>query len=269
MQSPLTFMADDPVFDRAVGMVWGAACGARVGQQPTSSWPTCDDVLLHLSASLVDHRRLAIDDVLRRLIRAWAQRAGRPVDVSVVGPTTRASTAGFVAGLAPLCIFHRSDRRAAQGEVAELAMHFGASQAGGEGLELMSTYLRLAILGKDRSSALSPIHWEGHHRVAEVAEGRSLPLDSERDLVAAVDQARALALSRTPLTQAFMGLAAVNADQSAFILTGALIGAFDGRQEFLADHRGARTGTPSTRMEGLVRDLMAAGRLRYPERTPI
>ncbi|RYG18451.1 MAG: hypothetical protein EON96_04885 [Caulobacteraceae bacterium] len=260
MQSRLPFITADPIFDRAVGMVWGAACGARVGEQPASSWPTCDDILVHLAASLIEHKRLAIDDVFRRLIRAWAQRAGRPAVVSAVGPTTQASTAAFVAGLAPICILRRTDRKAAQAEAAELAMQFGAGAAGGEALELMTIFLRFAVLGEGRALALAPLHWEGEDRVAHVAGGRSLPIEPKRDLVAAVDQARALALRQVSLTTAFTALASINAGQDAFILTGALIGALDGRQAFISDPGIDRTGTPSARMEQLVGELMSLHR---------
>lgn len=270
MQSPLPFITTDPIFDRAVGMVWGAACGARVGEQPASSWPNCDDILVHLTASLIEHQALAIDDVFRRLIRAWAQRVGRPAVVSSVGPTSQASIAAFVAGLAPICILRRTDRRSAQADAAELAMHFGAGAAGGEALELMTIFLRLAVLGEGRGQALAPLHWEGEDRVARVAGGRSLPIETKRDLVAAVDQARALALRQVSLTTAFTTLASINAGQDAFILTGALIGALEGRQAFISDPTTDRTGTPSNRMEQLVRELMSLDRRPILEagRTP-
>lgn len=257
---PLPFISTDPIFDRAVGMVWGAACGARIGTEPASSWPSCDDVLIHLSASLVEHQRLVIDDVLRRLIRAWAQRAGRPTEVNVVGETTATSTAAFVAGLAPICIHRRTNRKVAQAEVAELAMQFGAGATGGEALELMSIFLRLALLGEGRGSALAPLHWEGDRRVARVADGRSLPIETKRDLAAAVDQARTLALRRVSLTTGFTALASINAGQDAFILTGALIGALDGRQAFISDPAADRNGTPSAKMERLVSELMSVDR---------
>jgi len=265
MQSGLPFITTDPIFDRAVGMVWGAACGARVGEQPSSSWPSCDDILVHLTASLIEHQRLVIDDVFRRLIRAWAQRTGRPAVVSSVGPTTQASTAAFVASLIPICILRRTNRRAAQAETAELAMHFGAGAAGGEALELMSIFLRLAILGQGRGKALAPFQWEGEEHVARVADGRSLPIETSRDLVAAADQARTLALRWVSLTTAFTALASINAGQDAFILTGALIGALDGRQAFITDPRGDRTGTPSAAMEQLVRELLTLERHPFLE----
>lgn len=262
---PLPFISAAPAFDRAVGMVWGAACGARIGGRPTASWPSCDDMLVHLSESLIEHQRLAIDDVLRRLIRAWAQRAGRPAAVSVVGETTRASTAAFVAGLAPICIHRRTNRKAAQAEVAELAMQFGAGAAGGEALELMSIFLRLAILGEGRGRALATLHWEGDHRVARVAAGQSLPIETQRDLVAAVDQARTLALRRVSLTTGFTALASIHAGQDAFILTGALIGALEGRRAFINDPAADRIGTPSARLERLVEDLLSRNRQPFLE----
>lgn len=265
MQPKLPFITEDHIFDRAVGMVWGAACGARVGEQPASSWPNCDDILVHLTASLIEHQRLVIDDVFRRLIRAWAQRTGRPAVVSSVGPTTQASTMAFVAGLAPICILRRGNRRAAQAEAAELAMQFGAGTAGGEALELMTIFLRMAILGQGRGQALAPLHWEGEERVARVADGRSLPIETSRDLVAAVDQARTLALRQVSLTSAFTALASINAGQDAFILTGALIGALDGRQAFISDPRADRTGTPSAAMEQLVRELLTLDRHPFIE----
>lgn len=252
-----SFIRGDPIGDRAVGMVWGAACGARVGQQPTSAWPSSDDVLLHLSESLIDHQKLDMDDVMRRLIRAWALRAGRPAAVEGFGETTHVSTAAFVAGLAPICILRRTDRKAAQAEVAGLAMQFAVGAAGGEALELMSVFLRLAILGQGRAEALASLRWEGDPRVSRVAAGHSLPIDTRRDLVAAVDQARTLGLRCVSLTTAFAALASIQAGQSAYILTGALIGAFEGRGAFLTDLHMNRTGTPSARLERLVNGLFA------------
>lgn len=256
----LPFITIDPTRDRAVGMVWGAACGARVGQKPTSAWPSSDDMLIHLSESLIKHQRLAIDDVLHRLIRAWSQKAGRPTLVQGVSKTTHASTGAFVAGLAPICILRRTNRIAAQAEVAELAMQFAVGQAGGEALELMSIFLRLAIMGQGRDEALAPLHWEGDVRVARVAGGHSLPIETSRDLVAAVDQARTLALRRASLTTAFTALASINADQGAFILTGALIGGLEGRSAFLTDLHADRADTPSARLESLVGALFALDR---------
>lgn len=257
-------MADLPLFsdadwvrDRAIGMVWGAACGARVGHKPTSAWPSSDDVLLHLSESLIEHQQLVIDDVVRRLIRAWAERAGRPAVVQGLGATSHASTAAFVAGLAPICILRRTNRKAAQVEVAKLALQFSVGATNGEALELMSIFLRLAVLGQERSAALAPLHWVGDLRVNCVAAGQSLPVDTRRDLAAAVDQARTLALRRVSLTAAFTALSAIQAGQAAFILAGALIGALDGRGAFLNDLNLNRTNTPSARMERLVDGLLA------------
>ena len=136
-------------------------------------------------------------------------------------------------------------------------MHFAAGGAGGEALELMSIFLRLAVLGEGRGKALAPVHWAGNPRVACVAEGLSLPIETTRDLAAAVDQARTLGLRRVSLTTAFTALASIRAGQDAFILTGALIGALEGRQAFITDPATDRAGTPSARMEQLMRDLMA------------
>lgn len=261
------FMEADPVRDRAVGLVWGAACGARVSQEPASAWPTAQDMLVQVGGSLVECRRLSVDDVLRRLIRAWSQRAGRPAVVQGLCGTTHASTAGFVAGLAPICIHRRHDRKAAQAEVADLAMQFAAGAAGGEALELVSMYMRLVLLGQDRRQALAPLDWEGDARVARVAAGQSLPLNTRRDLVAAVDQARALALRCVSLETAFAALATVGAAKAAFILTGALIGALDGQSAFAIDPQADRAYTPSAELERLVDDLLALDHRPEPGKT--
>lgn len=259
------FIEADPIRDRALGMIWGAACGARVGQQG-SSWPSSDDMLSHLSESLIHNRSFDTQDMLRRLIRAWALRAGRPNLAGVTERTTRSSAVGFVAGLVPISILHRTDRMAAQAGAAELAMTFGAFQAEGEVLELMTRLLRHALLGQARAQALAPMSWEGDPRVARVAAGQSLPIETRRDLVAAVDQARGVALRRIPAAAAFMALASVNASEAAFILGGALIGALDGSRAFLPDPQSSRVGTPSARLECLVDQLLVLEVQRRPRR---
>lgn len=259
------FIEADPTRDRALGMIWGAACGARAGHQG-SSWPSADDMLTHLSESLIQHPSFDIQDVLRRLIRAWAQRAGRPTLKTVTEPTTRASTVGFVAGLVPICIVDRTDRMGAQALAAELAMTFATHPAEGEALELMTRFLRLALLGQNRAQALQPLCWEGDPRVRRVAAGLSLPIETRSDLVAAVDQARGVAVRRIPVTAAFAALAAVNASEAAYILGGALIGALDGSRAFLASPYADRANTRSAALERLVDKLLVIDRQRHLRR---
>lgn len=257
------FIEADPTRDRALGMIWGAACGARAGHQG-SSWPSGGDMLTHLSESLVQNPSFDIQDVLRRLIRAWAQRAGRPTLTSVTEPTTRGSTVGFVAGLVPICIVDRTDRMAAQARAAELAMTFGACPAEGEALELMTRFLRLALLGQNRAQVLQPLCWEGDPRVCRVAVGLSLPIETRTDLVAAIDQARGVAVRRIPASAAFAALAAVKASEAAYILGGALIGALDGSRAFLTGPYADRVNTRSATLERMVDQLLQIDRRRRP-----
>jgi hypothetical protein len=260
------FIEADLTRDRALGMVWGAACGVRAGYQG-SSWPSGDDMLTHLSESLVQDPSFDIQDVLRRLIRAWAQRAGRPTLTSVTEPINRTSTVGFVAGLVPICIVNRTGGMAAQARAAELAMTFGALPAEGEALELMTRYLVLALLGLDRAQSLQPLSWEGGDpRVRRVAAGLSLPIETRRDLVAAIDQARGVAMRRIPMPAAFAALAVVNASEAAYILGGALIGALDGSRAFPAGPYADRVNTRSATLERIVDQLLVIDQRHHPRR---
>lgn len=249
------FVTAGPIRDRALGMIWGAACGARAADGLSSSWPDSDDMLTHLSESLLDREVFDPSDLMRRLIRSWCERAGRP---QLVDPaTTRPDAKAFVAGLIPISILRRGRQRMAQKEASELATAFQAGSAEGEALEVMTLFLRRALLGLTREDVLDPFDWEGDPRVGRVTSGKSLPIETHRDLVAAVDQTRGLAMRRIPIAAAFTALASVHASDAAFVLGGALIGAFDGAGAFVSDPHLDRRGTPSARLEHLVDRLLA------------
>jgi len=242
MGSGFLFAAPDPMLDRGKAMMicaQAAACRARAGDGGRPAWPTAEAVLVHLGRSLIDLGEFDRSDLLRRLLGDWAAQAGRP-RLAVIGgrdgvdhPTAEPCLE-WVAGLAPLVLLHRNDRRAAQFAVTQMAQLFNCPADQTEALEVFSIFLRRALLGETCETVLQPLAWAGDARVAAVCDGQSLPIDDPRDLVAAVDQARALALAKVGLSIAFDALGRVNARRAAFILTATLIAAFDegcGRSE--------------------------------------
>jgi hypothetical protein len=102
--------------------------------------------------------------------------------------------------------------------------------------------------------------WAGDARVASVCDGQSLPIDDPRDLVAAVDQARSLALADIALPIAFEALSRVQASRPAFILTAMLIAAFDGslrRPDVGAQAQStAQASSPTALLELIARQLL-------------
>lgn len=228
--------------DRALGMILGAACGAREGrrlQGPraiATDWPQAEAVLLHTGRSLLEVGRFDAADLLRRLIKAWAAQAGQPKLLRAVNSERPpAPCTSFIAGLAPIAIIRQTDRKTAQFEALQLARTFNATPAEAEALEVASVFLRRALLGGGRDQALGPMQWEGEDQVAAMAAGRSLPLGAPRDLIAAVDQARTVALQDVSLAAGFTALRAVQASEAAFILSGMLMGGLQGRALFVRD----------------------------------
>jgi hypothetical protein len=241
------FLEPDPTRDRALGMVIGAVHGAQAARHLAPrglDWPQAEDVLLHLSESLVELDELQPPDVVRRLVGAWAAQAGRPSLIRTVRADRRPRpSSAWVAGLAPICCRRQGDQRTAQFEAAQLAKTFNAAPADGEAMEVCSLYLRQAILTGDRKQALGAFDWPGDRRVCRLAEGRSLPLNTECDLVATLDQARAAALCHVAFPVVLEALVTVRAEPAAFILAGMLVGALEGRAPFLSTgstHQSAR-----------------------------
>lgn len=231
------FLESDPTRDRALGMVIGAVHGAQAARRLAPGgldWPQAEDVLLHLSESLVELDELRPTDLVRRLVGAWAAQAGRPSLIRTVAAGYRPQTSSaWVAGLAPICCRRQGDQRTAQFEAAQLAKTFNAAPAEGEAMEVCSRYLRQAILTGDRKRALVAFDWAGDRRVRRLTEGRSLPLNPECDLVAALDQARAAALCHVAFPVVLEALVTVRAEPAALILAGMLVGALEGRAPFL------------------------------------
>jgi len=259
--SPL-FLEEDPNRDRAVGLILGALHGARAAAEcdaASTDWPRADDVLLHLAESLVEHDELHTPDLLRRLITAWASRAGRGTLVGSVGARRQPGPAAdWVVGLAPICVAALDDQRGAQFAAAQLAKAFNASSAEGEALEVLSHFLGLAILTRDRRQALAPWEWLGDTRVGQMASGRSLPIATARDLVASVDQARCVTLCHVSFPTMLEALRSVAAPAATFMMTGMLLGALEGRLAFV--------GQPAiqvpTRLEVAIDRLLHWTRIR-------
>lgn len=227
----------DPTRDRALGMVFGAVHGAQAARRlapPAFDWPQAEDVVLHVSESLVERDELSTADLVRRLVGAWALQAGRPSLIRSVGSDPRpAPSLAWVAGLAPICARRRVDQRTAQFEAAQVARTFNADPAEGEAMEVCTLYLRRALLTGDRQKTLAPFEWAGDPRLGRLTAGDSLPLDTQRDLVAALDQARSAATCHVSFPVILEALVSVRAEPAAFILAGMIMGALEGRSLFL------------------------------------
>lgn len=234
--------------DRALGLLHGAIQGARAARAfagqvyEPGAWVRAEAVVLHAGRALVETGRLEPHDLIRRLIRQWVSDLGRPWAVHRGEGQARGRGSGdWVAALGPSAIVHLMDRREAQVQAAELGKAFQAAPAEVEALELISVFVRRSLLTGRACLGLAPVHWEGDPRVAAVAAGESLPLNTERDLVSATDQAFTLAARRVHPATAFAALASVNASDPAFILTGMLIGASQGRCVFINAPAATRT----------------------------
>lgn len=268
MGSGCLFAAPDPILDRGKAMMVCAqlaAREARCSRDDQRAWPTAEAVLVHLGRSLIDLGEFDRSDLLRRLLGDWAARVGQP-RLAVVGGRDGAAQAiveapaEWVAGLVPLALLHRTDRRAAQFGVAQMAQLFNCHGDQAEALEVFSIFLRRALSGESRDTVLQPLTWAGDVRVAAVCDGQSLPIDDPRDFVAAVDQARSLARANISLPIAFQALGSVQASRPAFILTGMLIAAFDGVAA-LSEMRGrshtrGRDAGPTALLDLIVRQLL-------------
>lgn len=268
MSNGFLFAAPDPILDRGKAMMVCAelaAREARCSKDAQRAWPTAEAILVHLGRSLIDLGEFDRSDLLRRLLGDWAARVGRP-RLAVVGGRDGAARAmveapaEWVAGLVPLALLHRTDRRAAQFDVAQMAQLFNCPSDQSEALEVFSIFLRRALSGESRDTVLQPLAWAGDARVASVCDGQSLPIDDPRDLVAAVDQARSLALADIALPIAFEALSRVQASRPAFILTAMLIAAFDGslrRPDVGAQAQStAQASSPTALLELIARQLL-------------
>lgn len=260
------FLEMDPTRDRALGMVFGALHGAQAARRlapPAFDWPQAEDVLLHLSESLVERDELSPPDLVRRLVIAWAAQTGQPSLIRSVGSDPRPDRSmAWVAGLAPICARRQGDQRTAQFEAAQVAKTFNATVAEGEAMEICTVYLRRAMLTGDRQQALAPFEWAGDPRVGRLTAGDSLPMDTERDLVAAMDQARSVAMCHVSFPVVVEALVAARAEPAAFILAGMIFGALDGRALFLGSHL-QRTARLELAIDRL---LHRAGRRREPKK---
>lgn len=268
MSTGFLFVAPDPILDRGKAMMVCAqlaAREARCSRDAQGAWPTAEALLVHLGRSLIDLGEFDRSDLLRRLLGDWAARVGRP-RLAVVGGRDGAAQAiveapaEWVAGLVPLALLHRTDRRAAQFDVAQMAQLFNCPSDQAEALEVFSIFLRRALSGESRDTVLQPLAWAGDERVAAVCDGQSLPIDDPRDLVAAVDQARTLAAADIALPIAFQALGSVQASRPAFILTGMLIAAFDGGAALSEmrerSHPQGRDAGPTALLDLIVRQLL-------------
>ncbi|MBB5772093.1 hypothetical protein HNP47_002097 [Brevundimonas vesicularis] len=275
MSTGFLFVAPDPILDRGKAMMVCAELAAREARcrkDAQRAWPTAEAILVHLGRSLIDLGEFDRSDLLRRLLGDWAARVGRP-RLAVVGGrngVARAmveAPAEWVAGLAPLALLHRTDRRAAQFDVAQMAQLFNCPSDQAEALEVFSIFLRRALSGESRDTVLQPLAWAGDARVAAVCDGQSLPIDDPRDLVAAVGQARSLALADIALPIAFEALSGVQASRPAFILTAMLIAAFDGslrRPDVGAQAQGAVcASSPTALLELIARRLLQRQNQRH------
>jgi hypothetical protein len=257
--------------DRAMGLLYGAVVGAQAARraswrdQPSPDWPSAEAVVLHTGDTLLETGDLDPKDLLRRLIQQWARDVGRPRLVHAGQGVHRhrhqPTTGGWTAALAPVAILRLTDRKTAQFEAAQWARAINAPTAEVEAMELASLFLRRALMAGRTGTALEPLHWEGDARVAAVAGGHSLPLDTNRDLVAAVDQAFVLAKRQVSLTTAVAALATIHASDAAFILTAMLIGALDGRGAFV----GQAAFQSQARLAGALEILGDALLARQPQ----
>lgn len=258
------FPQGDPGRDRALGALLGAARGAResrrlMGGRAAADWPDAQAVMIHTAHGLLETGTLAPGDLLRRLLTDWAQGMGRPRLLRVLDPEHPRHTGhGFVAGLAVVGILRQADRRTAQQEAMHLAALMNATPHESEALELASIFIRRALLSGDAAHALEAMDWEGDHRVAAVAAGRSLPTDEPRDVVSALDQARTLALNAESLAIGFDALVRVGAAPVAFILTGMMVGAARGAADLgLLPPASDRHPTTTARLEAIGGQLLA------------